>query len=290
MDVSALLSVITGGVLLGGVYALVALGLSIAWGTSRIINLAHGSLVVLGSYLAFTLSTSLGLHPLVAIPVAALLGFILGYLLYYVVLHRVAENELVSLLATFGMGLVLYAIILGVWGPDPRSLLWAAGSLQLGGVFIPFGKLYASLAAIALIGLYHIVVYKTSIGRAMRAMAQSFEAARIVGIEPRSVGAIAFGLALAATLAAGVIVTGYSSFTPDSGGIWLIIALAVVAMAGLRNLVALFASGVILGVASQFAGFILGAMYQDIVPMVVLAAFFAISPEGLFTRIRVRRV
>jgi len=286
----ALLSTLVGGVLLGGVYALVALGLAVAWGASRVINLAHGALVVFGSYLAFSLYKALGMHPVVALPVVALAGFALGYLLYYLVLYRVAENELVSLLATFGLSLFLYAVMLAIWGPDPRTLLWAEGSARLGPVFIPLSKLYASIAALALIGFYHLILYRTSVGRAMRAMAQSFEVARVVGIEPRSVGSIAFGLGAAAAFAAGVVVTGYASFTPDAGGTWLIIALAVVAMAGLRNLLAVLAGGVVLGAVSQLAGFTLGAMYQEIVPMVALALFFVISPEGLFTRVRVRRV
>ncbi|WP_048191670.1 branched-chain amino acid ABC transporter permease [Pyrolobus fumarii] len=282
------------GILLGGVYALASIGLAVSWGTSRVINLAHGAFLILGSYIALQLHESLGIHPLLAVPIAAVLGFALGYLLYYLVLHRVAENDIMSLLATFGLSLVLYAVMLGVWGPDARTIMWASGSicLSLGGtmLIVMLSKLYAFLASLVAITVVYAVLKWSSVGRAMRALAQSFEAARIVGIDPRSIGAIAFGLALAVTMTSGVMVTAYTSFTPDSGGIWLMVSFAVVALAGLRNMPGLLAAGVILGVVASIAGFSLGLIYQDALPMILVAVAFALKPEGVLTKMRVRRV
>ncbi len=288
------LTVLVNGILMGGVYALASIGLALSWGTSRIINLAHGSFVILGAYIAWSLYQA-GLHPAAAIPAAFAAGFALGFTLYYLLFHRVAENDVMSLLATFGVSLVLYALMLAVWGPDPRTIIWSkppsivyrAAGITL---VVSLGKLYAFVASLVIAGVLYLLLTRTGMGRAMRALAQSFEAARIVGIDARRVGAVAFGLSLGLSMAAGVLITAYGSFDPTSGGIWLIVSFAVIALAGLRSIPGLVASGVILALAASLASFYWGAMYENIVPMIVLVAVFAVRPEGLFTRVRLRRV
>lgn len=275
------------GVLLGGVYALAALGLSLAWGSSRIINLAHGMLMVLGVYLAY----SLGLHPAAAIPVVAAVGFALGYLLYRYALVRVAENDVMSLLATFGLSLVFYAVIQLVWNAEPVTLGWRLyGALALGPIVIPYDKLLAFTLASLLIAALWLLLKASDIGRAMRALAQSFEAARIIGIDAAHVGAVAFGLSAAVAMASGVVLSAYQSLVqPSLAGEWLMVSFVVTALAGVGNLPGLIASGVILGVATMIAGFY-SLVWGQALPLILVAVIYAVKPEGLLARMRARRV
>ncbi len=292
VSAAVLATLIIDGVLLGGIYALAAIGLSLAWGTSRIINLAHGMLIVIGAYIAASLESLAGLHPAASIPVAAAVGFVTGYLLYRYGLHRVAENDVMSLLATFGLSLVAYGVVQLVWGNEYVGAKWGLDfAVRLGGVYVLADKLAGFAAAAAMIAVLWLLVAKTGLGRAMRALAQSFEAARIIGIDVRNVGAIAFGLAAATAMAAGVVLTSYLPLiNGDAGGTWLMIAFAVTALAGVGNLPGLIAAGVILGVASSLAGFYLGPVMQAALPMILVAVVYAVKPEGLLARIRARRV
>lgn len=291
-SLAALATIIVDGVLLGGIYALAAVGLSLAWGTSRVINLAHGMFIVIGAYIAASLEELAGLHPAASIPVALGVGFAVGYLLYRYGLHRVAENDVMSLLATFGLSLVAYGVVQLLWGNNYVGARWGLGfAINIGGVYILADKLAGFAAASAMIAALWLLVARTGLGRAMRALAQSFEAARIIGIDVRRVGAIAFGLAVATAMAAGVVLTSYLPLiNGDAGGTWLMIAFAVTALAGIGNLPGLIAAGVMLGVASSLAGFYLGPVMQAALPMILVAVVYAVKPEGILARVRARRV
>ena len=275
------------GVLLGGVYALAALGLSLAWGSSRVINLAHGMLMVLGVYIAY----SLGLHPAVLLPVVAAIGFATGYLLYRYALVKVAENDVMSLLATFGLSLVFYAVIQLVWNAEPVALEWRLyGALSIGPVTIPYDKLLAFAIASLLVAILWLFLSKSGVGRAMRALSQSFDAARIVGIDVARVGAVAFGLATAVAMAAGVVLSAYQSLVqPSLAGEWLMVSFVVTALAGVGNLPGLIAAGVLLGVATMIAGYY-SMVWGQALPLILVAVVYAVKPEGILARVRVRRV
>ena len=281
------LQLVVSGLLLGGVYALAAIGLSLAWGSSRIINLAHGMLMVLGVYIA----SSLGIHPAASLPLIALLGFAIGYTLYRYALIRVAENDVMSLLATFGLSLVFYAVIQLVWNADQVTPQWGLyGSLALGPVVLPHDKLLGFAIAVILSTLLWLLLSKSSIGRAMRALAQSFEAARIVGIDAARVGAVAFGLSTAVAMASGVVLSAYQSpVQPALAGEWLMVSFVVTALAGVGNMPGLIAAGVILGVATQIASFY-SMVWGQALPLILVAILYAVKPEGLLARMRVRRV
>ena len=278
---------LVGGVLLGGVYALAALGLSLAWGSSRIINLAHGMLMVLGVYIAY----SLGLHPAASLPVVAAIGCAVGYLLYRYALVRVAENDVMSLLATFGLSLVFYAVIQLVWNAEPVALEWRLyGALSIGPIIIPYDKLLAFTIASLLVALLWLFLSKSGVGRAMRALSQSFDAARIVGIDVARVGAVAFGLATAVAMAAGVVLSAYQSLVqPPLAGEWLMVSFVVTALAGVGNLPGLIAAGVLLGVATMIAGYY-SMVWGQALPLILVAIVYAVKPEGILARMRVRRV
>ena len=275
------------GVLLGGVYALAALGLSLAWGSSRVINLAHGMLMVLGVYIAY----SLGLHPAVLLPVVAAIGFATGYLLYRYALVKVAENDVMSLLATFGLSLVFYAVIQLVWNAEPVALEWRLyGALSIGPLIIPYDKLLAFAIASLLVAVLWLFLSKSGVGRAMRALSQSFDAARIVGIDVARVGAVAFGLATAVAMAAGVVLSAYQSLVqPSLAGEWLMVSFVVTALAGVGNLPGLIAAGVLLGVATMIAGYY-SMVWGQALPLILVAVVYAVKPEGILARMRVRRV
>ena len=282
-----LAGLLVNGVLLGGVYALAALGLSLAWGSSRIINLAHGMVMVLGVYIAY----SLGLHPALSLPVVAAIGFVMGYFLYRYALIRVAENDVMSLLATFGLSLVFYAVIQLAWNAEYITLEWRLyEALFLGPVVIPYDRLLAFTIASFLIALLWFFLSVSGVGRAMRALSQSFEAARIVGIDVARVGAIAFGLSMAVAMSAGVVLSAYQSVVqPSLAGNWLMISFVVTALAGVGNLPGLIAAGVLLGVATVIAGYY-SMVWGEALPLILVAVIYAVRPGGILAKIKVRRV
>jgi branched-chain amino acid transport system permease protein len=280
------------GLLLGGVYALFACGLSLVFGVLRIVNLAHGDLTVLAAFLAVVATGSLGLHPLLAlvlvVPVMAGLGFVLQRAL----LHRSLQaGELAPLLVTFGLSIVLQNALLQTFSADTRSLPageLGTASLQLGGsIAVGWLALSTLVVAVAVLAGLQLVLARTPIGRAMRATSDDPETAALMGLDSRRVYAVATAIALATVALAGVFYGMRGTFTPTLGPQLLIFAFEAVIIGGLGSLWGTLLGGLVLGVAQAVGAQIqpsYGVLAGHLVFLVVLAA----RPSGLLRRKELR--
>lgn len=272
------------GVLLGGLYALLASGLSLMFGVMRLVNLAHGALAVAAAYLALTVVESTGASPLLALLVVVPVMAMIGYALQRGVLNRAMRSgALAPLLATFGLAVVIESVLLEGFSADVRSLsvpgLDTASVRLSDGLSIgAFPVLLLGAGVAAVVGL-QLFLYRTAAGRRMRAVSQDGEAARLMGIDDRRVYATATAIALALVGVAGVLLAVRSTFTPGSGGLTLLFAFEAVVIGGLGSLWGTLAGGMVLGVA-QLIGAAVEPAYGVLTGHVVFLVLLAVGPRG----------
>jgi len=278
------------GLLLGGLYALFAIGLSITYGVMRLVNIAHGDFLVLAAYLALWPVTNLEMHPFVAILPVVVLMFCLGYTLQRVVLNRtMGPNFLAPMLATFGMSIILRNGLQQIYHSDSRSFdIGAVGadSIHLGGT-IAVGEfpLIVFVVAVILTFATSLLFSNTRIGIALRATSDDAETAGLMGIRANRTYAIALGLSFALLAVGGVFAGIRTTFTPESGPASLLYAFEAVVIGGMGSLWGTFAGAVILGIA-QGVGAKLGAGFGVLAGHLVFLAVLAFKPTGLFERSR----
>ncbi|MCG6872950.1 MAG: branched-chain amino acid ABC transporter permease [Gammaproteobacteria bacterium] len=252
------------GLLIGAIFALVAYGLALEWGVTNIINIAQGDLVILGGYVALTVY-HLGVHPLFGVPIAAAVLFCVGWLIYRTVLFRVIDRDLfTSILATFGISILLQQLIDKVYGADVQTAEANLGTLFLFDNQITLSniKLVAFVVVLACGGLLLWFLKRSRTGQAIRATAQNARAARIMGIDTEHVYSMTVAINAAICGAAGALVVMVWVIQPFIGLAYTIRSFMIVVVAGIGNLGGVLAAGMGLGVAEQFAGFLLGAEFQ----------------------------
>ena len=283
-----MLNAIVQGILLGGLYALFAAGLSLVFGVMRIVNLAHGDLALVGAFLAFALVDRLALHPfvtlLVVVPALAATGFALQA---GVLNHTLRGGELPPLLATFGLAIVLQNVIQEAFSADQRGLDAGAienSSISLGGdVAIGWLPLLTLVIAAAVIVAMYLLLGRTQLGRAFRAASDDPEAAEVVGIDQRKLYAVTTAIALATVGVAGVLLGIRTSFGPTDGAAQLIFAFEAVIIGGLGNLWGTLVGGIVLGVA-QTVGAQIDPAYGVLAGHVVFLVVLVLRPTGLFPK------
>ncbi|WP_027482114.1 branched-chain amino acid ABC transporter permease [Deinococcus pimensis] len=246
------LQTLLNGLLQSGIYALVASGLALAVGVVGIVNFAHGEFVMVGAFLSWGLMTALGVDPLLGLPIAALVMFAFGGLTYRLTIrHVLIAPELNQMLLTFGLSILLQNLALLFFGGNTRTLNvpYGAVSVPLGELSVGLPKLLAFvLAAVLLAGLY-FVLYRTSLGRMMRAVAQNRRGSALIGIDVDRVYLIAFGVASALAAVAGVLISVLLFASPTVGLVFGLKAFAIIVMAGLGNLTGVLWASVVLGVS-----------------------------------------
>ena len=281
------LNAVVQGTLLGGLYALFAAGLSLIFGVMRLVNIAHGDLIVLAAYLALTAMTLLGLSPLLAliVVVPVMAGF--GYILQRGILNRtMGEDILPPLLVTFGLSVILQNTLLMAYTADPQKLQAGAletASLSLGGLTIGVLPLIVFATAVVIIGALQWMFYRTALGRAFRATSDRQDVAQLMGLNRAHVFGLAMALSLAVTTVAGVFLGIRTSFDPAIGGSRLIFGFEAVIIGGLGNLWGTLAGGVILGVAQALGGQI-NPGFQILAGHIVFLVVLALRPRGLFPK------
>jgi branched-chain amino acid transport system permease protein len=283
-----MVNAIVQGILLGGLYALFAAGLSLVFGVMRIVNLAHGDLAVLAGFLAYVLVDSAGLEPFLTLVVVMPAMAFAGYVLQRGVLNfTLGSGELPPLLATFGLAVVLQNVLQEAFSADSRGL--DAGriedtSISLGGgVAIGWLPLVTLVIGVVVIAGLSLMLDRTQLGRAFRAASDDAEAATIVGIDQRKLYAVATAIALATVGVAGVLLAIRTTFTPTSGGSQLIFAFEAVIIGGLGNLWGTLVGGIVLGVAQAVGGEIDPA-YGVLAGHIVFLVILVLRPTGLFPR------
>lgn len=275
------------GVLLGGLYALFAAGLSLVFGIMRLVNLAHGDLIVLAAFLILLIVSTLGLNPFLAAVLAAPLMFALGWLLQYHLLNRTLGKDILPpLLVTFGLSIVIQNGLLETFTADSKRV--SAGTLetasvQLAGVTAGLMPLITFASAIVVIVALNQLIYRTALGRAFRATSDDLVTARLMGIRPNSIFAIATGIAMVIVTVAALYLGTRANFDPTSGPARLIYAFEAVIIGGLGSLWGTLAGGVILGVA-QTVGASINPEWQILSGHIAFLLVLLFRPRGLFPR------
>lgn len=282
------LSAIVQGVLLGGLYALFAAGLSLIFGVMRLVNIAHGDLIVLAAYMGLSTTILLGVHPLVALLLVMPAMALLGYVLQRGILNQTLGADILPpLLVTFGLSVIIQNLLLETYTADPQKLAGGAietASLDLGGIAVGVLPLLTfGLAALVIAGL-QFVFYRTALGRGFRAVSDNQDIAQLMGLNKAHVFGLAMALALAVVAIAGILLGMRTSFDPAIGGGRLIFGFEAVIIGGLGNLWGTLVGGVILGVA-QTLGAKIDPGFQILAGHIAFLIVLAIRPNGLFPRV-----
>jgi len=276
------------GLFIGAIFALVAYGLALVWGVMNVKNLAQGDMVILGGYISYQ-ATLWGLHPIVALPVAIVLMFGLGWVIYVLIIRRVVDRDMfTSLLATFGLSLLIQQVLNLIYGPEVKVAESHFGSVQLGSfIIVQNVRFYSLVLAAALAGAIVVFMKRSRMGQAIRATAQDARAARVLGVDTDKVYAFTYALNASICGAAGVLVAMIWVIQPYYGIVYSIRAFIIVTAAGLGNLPGVIIAGFGLGMWENVAGFVFGAEFAvaAVVIMLVLVLMYR-----LLQSYRVRQV
>jgi len=275
------------GILLGGLYALIALGLSLVFGVMKLINVAHGDLVVIGSYFAYAIMTALGIDPILSLVMGMPLLFIVGFGIQKYLMRRAFGISMEApLIIAFGISLILQNFAQIMWTPLSRGLTtpYALESFNLGFVYVPLVYLLDFIAALVVMLALREFLRKTYLGKAINAASQNRRAAQLMGVNTERVYAFAFGIAMATAAIAGVFLGLTFPFTPTSGVSFLIIAFGVVIVGGLGSMMGTFIGALILGLAQTLGGYFFGAATQMLVAYIIVLIVLAVRPQGIFGR------
>lgn len=282
-----LLQVLVNGILLGGLYALMALGLALVWGVLNIVNLAHGALIMLGGYATYYLFTGTGIDPFAALPITAVALFVLGYAIQRGILNLVIRAPMFNtLLITFGIEVVLAYLAQFWFSADFRAINppYAGANFTLGGVTVPSVQAAAFVIAIGLTVAMWLLLLHTRIGRGIRAAAQNLVAARLHGVSPKRIYAVTFGLGSGLAGVAGGLYGLVSQINPYIGGPLTAKSFVIAIIGGLDNPLGVIVGGLALGVIESLTSLYVGPTYRDVASFGILVLVLIVRPTGLLGR------
>jgi branched-chain amino acid transport system permease protein len=272
------------GLLVGGVYALAASGLSLIFGVMRIINIAHGAFLILAAFITYSVSDLLGIDPLLAIVITTPVTFGIGWVTYKVFVAPIRTAPMVStVLLTFGLALVIEAAMGVIWGNNSTAIRPSYGdeSFIVGELFLPKAQLYGGLVAVLVLVVLYVVLNKTWLGRAIRASAVNPAGAELVGIKIGSVAALVFALGIAAAGAGGALTGILYPFVPGAHYQWIARLLAIVVLGGMGSLNGAVLGALIFGVAETLTSAYVSPSWATAVPYAIVFAVLLIRPQGL---------
>ena len=279
-----LLQVIVSGLLMGSVYALFSSGLTLIWGMMNVVNFAHGDFVMLAMYAAFFAFTLLKLGPVLFVPLAAALLFVLGVLVYLgLVRHIVRGSPLAQILGTFGLALVLRYAAFWAFSANFVSLpdTLVGGTFDVGGLRIQASRLLAGgLALLITLGM-HLVLTRTALGSRLLAVAEDRDAAMLMGIRPDRMQAIAWGVGAGSAGIAGALIALFFYISPTVGESLSLIAFVVVCLGGFGSVPGALIAGVAIGVIEALSAYLIGAVYQDVLVYALFLLVLWLRPQGL---------
>jgi branched-chain amino acid transport system permease protein len=279
------------GLFVGGLYGIAAVGLSLVFGVLRVLNVAHGELLMLGGYASIWFFLLLRVDPFVSLLATALLLFAFGGFLHLVLFRHVirfGEEDKIknSLLISFGLALILQNVAIGLWTADERSIttFYSGLGASLGGIALPFTRLAGLAAALLVILALHLFMHGTYAGKAIRATAADWEAASLAGVDVQRVYLLTFALGAALAGVAGTLVSVGSTIAPSIGIYWTLKAMVVVILAGMGSIFGALAAGLLLGIAESVSIFAIGPAYREVIGLVLFLAVLFFRPQGLFGR------
>ena len=275
--------VIISGLLAGALYSLVALGLSLIFGVMRVLNIAHGPLLMLGAYTTFFLHDALGLSPYLALPISMLVLFAIGALLQRTLVFRVVDApELSSLLLTFGISIAIVNLAQLAFTSDLRAIEYITGSIVLGPFALSKSRLIAFVFALAITAGAFAFLRWTKPGKAIRATSQSREVAMVCGINVDRIHLLAFGMASALAGAGGALIAVIVAIQPEMGQIWTFKSFLVIVLGGAGNYPGALLGGMLLWVVEQLASLFLTTQLSEAVSYILLVLVLLVRPTGLF--------
>ncbi len=282
-----ILQTLISGLLMGCVYALVAVGLCLIWGLMEIVNFAHGQFMMLAMFLAFWMYTLFGVDPLFSLPLGAALLFIVGVATYQFIIKGMLHTTFFAqIFATFGLGVFLHSMAQFLWTANYRSIQnpLLSGRIAIGHVFIGFPQLAAAAMCIAGFLFLYWLINKTEIGLALQAASEDREAASLMGINSHRIFALGWGIGSACVGVAGVLLTNFFYVFPEVGFTFALIAYVAVALGGFGSIVGSFLAGIIIGLVEAFSGLLIDPAFKyfSIYVLYMIVIFF--RPQGLWGR------
>jgi len=281
---SMLTQVIINGLLKGGLYALMAMGMSMIWGVMNIINIAHGSFIMLGAYTTYWLFAGLGLDPFVSLPLSMGIIFILGYLLQKYLINFVVQADIfITLLLTFGIELLINNLALLFWTADVRKVgvSYGAANFTLFGTTIPVVRLAAFVLALVISAILFYIMNHSRLGRAIRATSQELEAAQLTGVKVDNIYAVTFGIGTALAAAAGTLWSILFPISPTMGGILTLKSFVVTIIGGLGTMLGPLIGGLILGVVESLGTNWFGSTYENLISFSIFLLVIIFMPKGI---------
>jgi branched-chain amino acid transport system permease protein len=272
------------GLLIGGVYALLASGLTLIFGVMRVINIAHGAILILAAFLTYSLWTATGLDPLAAILITTPAMLVFGWLLYQATVGRIRTAPVgASVLLTFGLALVLEGVIGLIWGNTSHSVRpsYFNESFEIGEVFLPKAQVYGGALAIVVLGGLYVTLNHTWLGRAIRASAVNPQGAELVGVKVGSVAAMTFAIGIASAGAGGSIVSVLYPFLPGSHYQWIARLLGIIVLGGMGSLPGAAIGALALGVAETMTVTYISPAWATAVPYIFVIVVLLVRPQGL---------
>jgi branched-chain amino acid transport system permease protein len=279
-----LVQVIVGGLLLGAVYALFSSGLTLVWGMMNVVNFAHGDFVMLGMYVAFVVYTVMGGGPLIGAPLAVLVLATLGIIVYFSLIRDIMKGPMLAqILGTFGLALLLRYSVFWYFGSNfntlPSNLV--GGTIDLFGIRIEASRLLAGVVALLVTLALHLLLTRTALGSKMLAVSEDSTAAQLMGIRPDTMQAIAWAIAAGATGIAGALIATFYYIVPTVGETLGIVAFVTVSLGGFGSVPGALVAGLLIGVIESLSGYLISAVYKDVVVYALFLAFLWFRPQGL---------
>ncbi|MDW7667530.1 MAG: branched-chain amino acid ABC transporter permease [Bacillota bacterium] len=278
--------IITNGLLMGFIYALVAVGLTLVWGVMDIINFAHGEFLMIGMYTAFWMYSLFSLDPLVGLPISMVVVFLVGVFTYFTIIRRVIDAPgLTALLATFGFSMFLKNFAQYLWTPNYRYIndaMVSGHSIKIGTISIGTPQIVASIGSIVLTILVMLFMDRTRTGKAIQATALNKDTALLMGINTKKMYAITFGLSGACVGAAGALMSTFFPIYPGSGALYSVLAFVIVALGGFGNIKGAMFAGLIIGLTEAVGGYLLGTQFKYALVFLVYMIVIQVKPKGLF--------
>jgi len=274
--------VVISGLLAGSLYAMVALGLGLIFGVMRVLNVAHGPIMMLGAYVTFWLFSTVGLNPYLSLLVSMPVLFALGVLLQRLLVRRVVDApELSSLLLTFGLSIAIVNLAQLGFTSDLRAVEFLTGSFVLGPFAFSKSRVIACLFAVGITAAAFLFLQRTRLGKAIRAVSQSREVAQVCGIDVQRIHMLAFGLASALAAGGGSLVAVMVAIQPEMGGIYTFKSFLVIVLGGAGNYPGALLGGLLLGLVEQLASLFLTTQVNEAVAYILLVVVLLIRPTGL---------
>lgn len=272
------------GILMGGVYALAALGVSLIFGVMKITNFAHGALITVGMYATYEFCILLGANPYVILPLVMLVMFAIGYVMQRYIMNTIADSPGHNhLLLTLGLSIVFQNLILLIFSATPRTIIVPGfdKTIRIGSFTINKPKLAAFVIVVLVALIIYLILYKTDIGKAIRATSMQRDGASLMGINVNHINAVTFGIGVACAGLAGALLTPIQYMSPTSGDNYQLTCFVIAVFGGLGNIGGAIMAGLIIGVVQSIASFTLGGSWSDMVIYLIFVLTLFLRPTGL---------